>query len=199
MGGSSEKSADWIGLVGALAWPIVGSIALIAFYNPIHASLDRVAKGEAEEVSLGPINVRYSAAKIAEFQHPSEEVGAVLSNLSSFDREILISIGAYSPHADSCTIEGFEQAMLSGTEESNQFFAERIDKIEPYRQYIGAHRRLAALKLVSLDERENLNEPFCQPGAGRTARLTSLGSETRAYYLALVDTALTIPKPASSN
>lgn len=194
MAGDSKRSDTeaWLNLAGALAWPAIGLLAIILFYGPIRASLDRVSQGDAEEVNVGAVKIRFSSNRLSEMPRPSAVVAEKINALSEFDREMLISIGSYTPHDDTCTIEGFEAAVRSGTEVSNRFFATRIQHLEEFRRHIGSHARLRDLGLVRIDNRPNSGEPFCLDGQGRTARITPLGEQTRRYYLDLVNSALSV-------
>ena len=194
----SGGGTNWASLVASLAWPLVALIVLALFYGPIKRTLDKAAHGEAEEISVGAVTVRFSARAIAELPDPPADVAEKLNSLTEFDRETLISIGSYSPHDDSCTVDGFVAAMRSGTEASNAFFASRVQNIIPYRQHIGAHARLERLGLVSLSPRDNSEEAYCLDGHGRTATLTPLGERTRRYYLDLVNRTLLVTSAPQS-
>ena len=94
-------------LLASLAWPIVALIVLALFYSPLKDTLDKAAQGQAEEISVGTVKVRFSPRGLSEMPAPPVDVSDKINSLAEFERETLISIGSYSPHEDSCTLEGF--------------------------------------------------------------------------------------------
>jgi len=192
-----EKGIDWPALLSAVAWPAIALLVLGLFYGPVRYSLDRISEGEADEVAVGPIRVQFSPTALRALPTPSPDVARNIQRLSDspYERELLLSLGFRLQHSDSCTIEGFERAVRAGTREANDFFARNLGSLEGYRRYIGAHENLERMGLVTLERpgtHEVLDDVTCAAGEQRVVRITELGRNTQAYYLNLMDQALSI-------